>query len=206
DRFQGVRLFREGNASDQTIKANIGIGSGESWNDGGVIDVAAGEWVHIALSISATQSTIFFNGVPVRTAAMTAPIDWTGCDELVIGSGGDTFSYWDHKSDNSPMDELRLFNTALTEADIQNMINVTNPYAGEIDGEMFYLPCDGDNKHKFTATEADIVGAPRFAGVSVTGSAAFAGAAGPYPSFPTTRRTTTEFSATMWYQATASPG
>lgn len=205
DRFQGVRLFREGNPGSQTIKANIGIGNGESWNDGGVIDVAAGEWVHVVLSISATESTIFFNGVPVRTATMSAPIDWTGCDELVIGSGGDTFSYWDHRSDSSPMDELRLFNTALTAVDIENMINVTNPYTGEFDGEMFYLPFDGDNKNKFTNAEADIVGTPNFAGESVRGTDAFAGAADSYLTFPATGLTTSEFSATFWYKVNASP-
>ena len=206
DRFQGLRLFREGSATNQTIKANLGIGSGESWNDGGVIDVTAGEWVHIALSISGTQSILFMNGVAVRTAALNSPVDWTGCDELVIGSGGPTFSYWNHKSDNSPMDELRLFNTALTETDIQNMINVTNPYTGEFDGEMFYLPFDGDVKNKFTNAEATIVGAPSFAGEGIRGADAYAGAADSYLTFPTTGLTTQEFSASFWYNVNAAPG
>ncbi|MCM4167422.1 hypothetical protein KCTC52924_01083 [Arenibacter antarcticus] len=205
DRNQGIRLFREGSATNQTIKANVGIGTGESWNDGGVLDVTAGEWVHIALSISATESTIFFNGVPVRTATLGAPVDWTGCDKMTIGSGGETFSYWDHKSDNSAMDELRLFNTALTEADIQNMINITNPYTGEFDGEMFYLAFDGDTKNKFTNAAATIIGAPGFAGESVRGTDAYAGAADSYLTYPTTGLTTPEFSATFWYNLNAAP-
>ncbi|SHJ38843.1 Concanavalin A-like lectin/glucanases superfamily protein [Arenibacter nanhaiticus] len=205
DRNQGIRLFREGSSTNQTIKANVGTGTGESWNDGGVLEVTTGEWVHIALSISATQSTIFFNGVAVRTAALSAPVDWTGCDALTIGSGGATFSYWDHKSDSSLMDDLRLFNTALTEADIQNMINVTNPYTGEFDGEMFYLSFDGDTKNKFTNAEATVIGAPGFAGEGVRGTDAYAGAADSYLTFPTSGLTTTEFSATFWYNLNAAP-
>ena len=205
DRNQGFRLFREGNATDQTIKANVGVGTGESWNDGGVLDATAGEWVHIAFAISATESTLFFNGVAVRTSTLNAPVDWTGCEELTIGSGGETFSYWNHKSDNSPMDELRLFNTALTEADIQNMINITNPYTGEFDGEMFYLPLDGDTKNKFNNQEATIIGTPGFAGESVRGADAYAGAADSYLSYPTTGLTTPEFSATFWYKLNADP-
>lgn len=205
DRNQGFRLFREGNGTSQTIKLNVGTGNGESWNDGGVLDVAAGEWVHIAFAISATQSTIFFNGVEMRTATLSAPIDWTGCENMTIGAGGDTFSYWDHLSDRSPMDELRIFNKTLTAEEIQNMINVTNPYTGKYDGEMFYLPFNGDNKNLFTGQEATIVGTPGLAGEGVSGSEAYAGAADSYLTFPTDGLTTEDFSASFWYKVNAAP-
>ena len=123
DRKQGFRLFREGNADSQRIKLNVGTGAGESWNDGDVIDVAAGEWVHIAFTVSETKSTIYFNGVEMRSSDLAAPIDWTGCSELVIGSGGPTFSYWNHKSDSSLIDELRFFNKALTAEEISTVMN-----------------------------------------------------------------------------------
>ena len=123
DRFQGFRLFREGNATEQRIKANIGTGTGESWNDGDVITVAAGEWVHIALTVSETESKIYFNGTEVNTNALSNPVDWTNCTEIVIGAGGPTFDYWGHASDSSPMDELRLFDRALTSEEINNMID-----------------------------------------------------------------------------------
>ena len=123
DRKQGFRLFREGNADSQRIKLNVGIGAGESWNDGDVIDVAAGEWVHIAFTISETESTIYFNGVAMRTSTFAGPIDWTNCTDLVIGSGGPTFSYWNHNSDTSLIDELRFFNKALTADEIATVMN-----------------------------------------------------------------------------------
>jgi len=88
-----------------------------------VIDVAAGEWVHIAFTISETESTIYFNGVAMRTSTFAGPIDWTNCTDLVIGSGGPTFSYWNHKSDTSLIDELRFFNKALTADEIATVMN-----------------------------------------------------------------------------------
>jgi len=122
NRNQGFRLFREGSATEQTIKANIGIGDGESWNDGGVIDVTAGEWVHVALTVSATESKIYFNGVLQNTTELSSSIDWTGCTDLTIGAGGETFSYWGHLSDSSGIDELRLFNKALSSSEIAEML------------------------------------------------------------------------------------
>ncbi len=122
NRNQGFRLFREGSATEQTIKANIGIGDGDSWNDGGVIDVTAGKWVHVALTVSATESKIYFNGVLQNTTELSSSIDWTGCTDLTIGAGGETFSYWGHLSDLSGIDELRLFNRALSPSEIAEML------------------------------------------------------------------------------------
>jgi hypothetical protein len=123
NRNQGFRLFREGNADEQRIKLNVGTGSGESWNDGGVLDVTAGEWVHVAITISQTKSTIYFNGVEKLSADLANMIDWTGCDYVTIGAGGETFSYWNHLSDLSLYDELRFFNKALSPAEIQAIID-----------------------------------------------------------------------------------
>ncbi|WP_133642894.1 LamG-like jellyroll fold domain-containing protein [Zeaxanthinibacter enoshimensis] len=205
DRNQGFRLFREGGADSQTLKLNVGTGNGESWNDGGVLDVTAGEWVHVAFSIGPDMSTVYFNGQAVRSSAMASPIDWTGVNSITIGSGGETFGYWGHNSDSSPMDELRFFNKALTEAEVQNLISTTNPYTGEFEGEMFYLPFDGDNKELFSATEATAIGNPGNTTESVEGSGAYSGAADSYLTFPADELTTEEFSASFWYNVNADP-
>ena len=206
DRNQGFRLFREGNASEQRIKLNIGTGTGESWNDGGVIDVTAGEWVHVAFTISATKTVIYFNGSPVNTATFTNPIDWTGCSQFTIGAGGETFSYWDHLSDSSSMDELRMFNTELSQAAIQNMINVTNPYEPMYDGETFYMPFNGSNTELVSISEPTVVGATGFAGESVEGSNSFMGVADSYLTYPIDGLFgANQFSATFWYKVNATP-
>lgn len=195
NRNQGFRLFREGSATSQRIKLNVGTGSGESWNDGDVIDVAAGDWVHIAFTISDTQNIIYFNGNPVRTSTMSAPVDWTDCETLTIGAGGETFSYWNHKSDNSPMDELRLFNKALTGQEIQQLVTHSST--------TLYLPFDGSYTDAISGEDATEVGSPSFA----TGKEgqAYAGATDSYLTFPTSDLTTSEISATFWYKVNADP-
>jgi len=205
NRNQGFRLFREGSGTEQTIKLNVGIGAGESWNDGGVIDVTAGEWVHIAFTLSATESVIYFNGMPVRTATMAAPVDWTGVEDLTIGAGGETFSYWDHLSDSSPMDELRLFNTALSQDDIQNMINAFNPYEPKYAGEKLYIPFDGTYAEYVTNRISTVVGSPGFKGDGVIGSDAYEGALGSYLTLPTGGLLQDQFSAAFWYKVNADP-
>lgn len=205
DRNQGFRLFREGNGDEQRIKLNVGTGAGESWNDGGVIDVTAGEWVHIAFSISNTNSTIYLNGVEMLSADLAAPIDWTGCEVMTIGAGGETFSYWDHLSDNSDMDELRVFGKALSQTDIQIMINSANPYTPKYDGESFYMPFDGDYIDLVGSAAASPIGTPDFTDDSYEGSNAYLGATDSYISYPAEGLLSSEFSTSFWYKVDANP-
>ncbi|MDH7911603.1 LamG-like jellyroll fold domain-containing protein [Winogradskyella sp. SYSU M77433] len=206
DRNQGFRLFREGSATEQRIKLNVGTGTAESWNDGGVIDVAAGEWVHVAFTISPTETVIYLDGVPVNTGSPTAPIDWTGCTDITIGAGGETFSYWNHLSDNSSMDELRLFNTTLTQAEVQTMINASDPYEPLYNGETFYMPFDGSYTNLMTYASATEVGTPSFAGVSYEGSDAYMGATDSYLTYPIEGVFGDDaFSVTFWYNVNSTP-
>jgi hypothetical protein len=123
-RTKGMRIFREGGTTSQQFKANVGFGSGESWNDGGVINPTLGEWVHFAVTISGTQSSIYINGELTRPASsFTGGINWTGCTSMSIGSGAPNFADWGHLSDASLIDELRIFNKALTQAEIQTIRN-----------------------------------------------------------------------------------
>ena len=206
DRNQGFRLFREGSGTEQRIKLNVGTGTADSWNDGGVIDVAAGEWVHVTFTISPTESVIYLNGIPVNTGNLAAAIDWTGCTEISIGAGGETFSYWNHLSDNSSMDELRLFNTTLSQAEVQNMINVTNPYAPLYDGETFYMPFDGAYTELISLAMANEEGPPTFAGEGYAGSNAYMGATDSYLTFPIDGLFGSDaFSAAFWYKVDSTP-
>lgn len=197
ERKQGFRLFREGSGTSQTIKLNVGTGNGESWNDGGSVAVT-GEWVHIAFTISASETVIFVNGTALRTSAITSPVDWTGVEEITVGAGGETFSYWDHKADTkSLIDDLRLFNTALSASDVQNLINAS--------WETLYMAFDGEYKDLVSNREVTVVGTPGFAGVSVEGTDAYEGAAASYLSMPSEGLLGEEFSATFWYNVNATP-
>ena len=121
-RTSGFRFFREGSATEQRFKLNVGTGDGESWNDGGVVDPSAGEWVHLAFTISATQSSIYINGELQLQSDLANPISWADCNEMSIMSGAPHFTGWSHLSDLSYLDEMRTFNRALTQAEIQTII------------------------------------------------------------------------------------
>lgn len=203
NRQQGFRLFREGGAESQQLKLNVGYGSGESWNDGGFIDATAGEWVHVAITISPTENVIYFNGAAVRTAVMGAPVDWTGCDEITIAAGGETFSYWDHLSDLSFMDELRFYNRTLSGSEIQQIIFDDMPYEPKYDGEVFYMPFEGNNKDLVSHTEASTIGSPDFADGKK--GQAFSGATDSYLTFPVDEMKSNEFSAVFWYKVNSTP-
>lgn len=205
NRTQGFRLFREGSGTEQRIKLNVGTGTGESWNDGGVIDVTAGAWVHVSFTISQTETKIYFNGIEVNSATLAAPIDWTGVGPLTIGAGGATFSYWDHKYDNSAFDELRIFNKALSQSDIQIMINAYSPYIPQYAGESFYMPFDKGYIDVIGGRAANVVGSPEITDQSYVGDGAFLGATDSYITYPAEGLLTNQFSTTFWYKVNANP-
>lgn len=202
DRTKGLRFFREGSGTSQRYKLNIGTGATEIWNDGGLVNAPFNSWVHLAFTISPTACIIYINGA-VAASVPAGIIDWTGCNTISIASGAPNFAYWDHKSDLSSFDELRFFNKALTQNEIQNIIFADSPYIAKYSGEVFYMPFEGNNKELITNKAATIVGNPGFA-VGKKGQA-FAGAADSYLTFPTTGLKSTSFSAVFWTKVNATP-
>ncbi|MBN2805449.1 MAG: LamG domain-containing protein, partial [Prolixibacteraceae bacterium] len=124
-RTSGFRFFREASGTKQIFKLNAGSGDADSWFDGGAaatIDPASGEWVFMAFTISGIECVCYING-EVAAQGEFPGIDWTGCDILSIGSGAPRFTGWEHYSDLSALDELRLYNKALTLVEVQNVMN-----------------------------------------------------------------------------------
>ncbi|MFZ2795470.1 MAG: LamG-like jellyroll fold domain-containing protein [Prolixibacteraceae bacterium] len=202
DRTKGFRLFREGGATSQRIKANVGWGGGETWNDGALIPAPGTNWVHIALSVSPDKCVLYINGLGVEVPNKGA-IDWTGVDVLGIASGAPNFTYWNHNFDRSQYDELRLFNRALTDADVQAIIQNDKPYVPK-NGEIFYMPFEGTYKDLIGNKEATKVGSPAFAAGKI--GKAYAGAADSYLTFPAAGLTkTSSLSAAFWMKINATP-
>jgi len=203
DRTKGLRFFREGDATSQRFKLNVGTGAGEVWNDGGVVNLPANDWIHLAFTVSSTSCEVYING----KLAMSVPagvIDWTGCESMTIASGAPNFIYWDHKSDLSTFDELRIFNKSLTPGEIQNIIQNDSPYKPKYSGEVFYMPFEGNGKELDSNTDATVVGAPSYTAGKV--GQAYAGATDSYLEFPTTNLTkTSEISAVFWMKVNAVP-
>ena len=203
NRNNGFRLFREGSATEQRIKLNVGIGTSDVWNDGDVVNPKTGDWVHVAITVKATENTIYINGTPVRTTVMASPINWDGCSDMVIGSGEPTFAYWDHKSDLSKYDDIRIFNKALTTEEIQGVINDDSPYVPKYAGEILYMPFEESTSDKISMKSAGVVGTPAY-NTGKKGKA-FAGAADSYLTFPTAGLKGDNFSAAFWMKINADP-
>ncbi|MDO5980070.1 LamG-like jellyroll fold domain-containing protein [Flavivirga spongiicola] len=79
------------------------------------------------------------------------------------------------------------------------------PYIPLFDGEIFYMPFDGNYTEFVSGSDATEVGSPSFAGESKSGSDAYAGAVDSYLTFPTTGLLGDEFSAAFWYKVNADP-
>lgn len=208
-RTSGFRLFREGSAAEQRFKLNVGTGAGETWNDGGTVNPALNQWVHLAFTISETSCIIYINGVLALESAMASPISWEGCNDLSIMSGAPHFNGWNHLADLSYLDELRLFNRALSLSEIQNIMTresgIVPGYEPKFDGEIFYLPLDGDLNEMVGDKTITPVGTPGFAGEGFVGGNSYMGVADSYLEVSTEGLLNDEFSATFWYKVNPDP-
>ncbi|MCE1198272.1 MAG: Ig-like domain-containing protein [Marinilabiliales bacterium] len=202
DRTKGVRFFREGSATSQRFKLNVGTGSSEVWNDGGVVNAPNSKWIHLAFTVSQQACAVYINGA-LAASVPAGIIDWTGCESMTIASGAPNFVYWDHKSDLSYYDEMRIFNRALSPADIQTIIQNDSPYVAKYSGEVFYMPFEGNAKELISNTSGTTVGAPTYVPGKV--GMAYAGATNAYLTFPTTNLKNASFSAVCWLKVNASP-
>jgi hypothetical protein len=204
-RTNGFRFFRENAGGLQRFKLNAGNGAADSWFDGGAaadVDPSTGAWHSFAFTISGTECVVYIDGAVAKQGAFDG-IDWTGCDVLSIMSGAPRFTGWNHKSDNSWMDELRLYDKALTQAEIQSIFFNDLPYVAKYDGEIFYMPFEGNYKELISDTEATVIGTPDYADGKV--GQAYAGAPDSYLTLPTEALQNSEFSTTFWMKINADP-
>ncbi len=125
NRVAGFRLFREGGDDAQTIKLNVGNGSSDQWFDGGAaatVNPQTTEWIHIAITISSSEATVYIDGEVAAQGPLDEPMSFDNCEDLYIASGGPHFSGWGHGNDMSQYDELRLYQTALSQDNIKAII------------------------------------------------------------------------------------
>lgn len=123
-RTTGFRMFREANGANQNIGLNIGTTSTEVWMNPFVTVPVDQDWIHIAIAISASKTTIYVNGEVVNETDLVSGIDWTGCTSLSLGSGAPNFTYWNHFSDLSLYDELHVIQRAITQEEVTKLYTV----------------------------------------------------------------------------------
>src|SRR5690606_20756937 len=80
------------------------------------------------------------------------------------------------------------------------------PYSALFDGEIFYMPFNGDYMDFISFQEAGQVGSPGFAGTGFLGADAYKGGPESYLTFPMEGLKNPEFSAAFWYKINPAPG
>lgn len=193
DKPSGFGLIREGDANAQKFILLVGNGTNSTWLNPGLpatIDPTLDKWVHFGITISESNLAMYMDGELVGEAGFTG-IDWTGVGDLSIMSGNPNFSGWDHKTEKGQMDELRLYNKALTESDIQSVMLKEQA--------AFYMNFNGNFEDVVSGNEASVVGSPGFnVGGGITGDA-YQGAADSYLTFPSNELAQgSDFSAAFW--------
>ena len=121
NRSGGIRIFREAAGNKQRVKANVGDGKDDHWLDGGEkadIDPTVDTWKFITLVLTDGKATLYIDATEVAASDLSK-ISWTGCDIMSIGSGAPRFTEWGHLSDNSLIDELRIYNKALSPVEVK---------------------------------------------------------------------------------------
>ncbi len=209
NRKHGFRFFRENAGGDQRFKLNAGRGDGDSWFDGGEaadVDPTIDTWHHFAFTISNAEIVVYVDGEIAKQGEFPG-ISWESCDILSIMSGAPRFTQWNHWSDESLMDELRIFDHVLTQEEIQGIITDESDkdftYTPKYDGEIFYMPFEDTYLEFVSQNEPTVVGTPGFADGKV--GKAYAGATDSYLTFPTEGLQGSKFSATFWMKTNADP-
>lgn len=120
-RTSGLRIFREGN---NILKLNVGDGTNEHWIGGNdATKVTEGEWVFLTLTLSPTECFFYINGEVVASKTEDfSGVSWNNINTMSIGSGAPLFAAWNHKSDLSLIDELRIFNKTLSQAEVKSLM------------------------------------------------------------------------------------
>jgi hypothetical protein len=105
--------------SDSTNRPATGlvVGSAEQTLYGGT-RLAANTWVHLAATYDGANQRLYVNGVQVSTRVQTGSI-LTSTGALRIGGNSVFGEYF-----NGRIDEVRIYNRALTQAEIASDMNV----------------------------------------------------------------------------------
>ncbi len=90
----------------------------------GTFSTSASQWYHVVLTNDATTAVFYINGSPITTTGVNTKVLSDLTNGLIIGDGdfraGTTNTAW-----NGKIDEVGVWNTALTATDVENIYNAT---------------------------------------------------------------------------------
>lgn len=96
---------------------------GGSMGSGPTFNLTANVWQHIAIVCTPSTKTIYVNGTPVVNHTGTQAITYDGTQFLRLGNWGNGGRNW-----NGSMDELRIWDRALCQSEIQYYMNNELPF------------------------------------------------------------------------------
>ncbi|MES2778023.1 MAG: LamG-like jellyroll fold domain-containing protein [Bacteroidota bacterium] len=139
--FAGVLFTGDGSGCGINFRNNNQIGY--TWNNvAGTYNYSGGptipnnEWTHVALVITATNATIYVNGVPyTNNVANTATNFANGFN---LGNDRNNTS----RSMTGLLDEVCIYNRALTQAEIRELMNITKNLATTDPSLKAYYQCN----------------------------------------------------------------
>ncbi len=136
--WQGGIVVNEGNTTGYMLRCgnngdfDFAIGDGSSWHEvvtGPIL--TTGQWYHLAGVYDGSNMTIYVDGQPHASVAFNGNIAVTGYD-LAIGTSGENLD----RVFAGEIDEVRIWNIARSQTDIQNAMD--NTLAGSESGLVAY--------------------------------------------------------------------
>ncbi len=90
----------------------------------GIFSTSAAQWYHVVLTNDATTAVFYINGSPLTTTGVNTKSLDDLTNGLIIGDG-DFRAGTSATAFNGKIDEVGVWNTALTATDVQNIYNAT---------------------------------------------------------------------------------
>lgn len=137
--------FENGTTYDAIVYNQTGQGWGfgsngllrSAWS--GVKETAANQWVHIAVTYDNNSYKLYRNGVLILTTTNYAVLPFSSISRLTMGRRiGTPTSYF-----SGTIDEVQMWNTALSQAEIQSIM--THKLCGSESNLLYYFPLDQGN-------------------------------------------------------------
>ncbi len=156
--YAGIVFMRNGTASGLNFRENNELGfhwnNSEWWWSSGLI-VPDNEWAHVAMVVSPTQTTLYLNGVPAVNSADPALCTFDG----VMNFGADP--NWLARRFKGEMDEVLIYNRALSQNEIRELMHLTRQPAAEVDliGYWQFNRTEGTITDRVATRHASLIGA-----------------------------------------------
>jgi glucose/arabinose dehydrogenase len=110
-------FYQYGVELDGGVVPHFYVGTGGGVTGGSAGSVPLGQWSHLAVVFNGTQAQFYLNGVLMGTSAVNASITARG-NALRIGADANTQQFF-----KGLIDDLRIYNRALTAAEVQGDMN-----------------------------------------------------------------------------------